>query len=324
MTARRMQHMPDLDQQAMSDATLRQETTGRNLATWQSPKNEDAGQPITVIEPKPESFLARMRSLWRYRGFYGFLFKEITMRRARGSLLGVWYLLLRPLMPAAALIFTFGTVTQMDTQSRVPYPVFFLSGYIPFYLFQSSMRYLPRSLTWSRSIMRRTYFPRLLVPLAGFGLPLIEAAVLWVAFIVIVALTWFRGEPFPLQLGWHTLWLIPCLLMSMVFALAFGLVFSIVALFFRDVIFSLRVFTMMALLLTPVAYPVTFVPDTYRWALYLINPMAQVVLVSRWALTGDGHLELGFVLLSFGSVLVALLVGLVFFLRAEAHLGDQM
>jgi hypothetical protein len=46
--------------------------------------------------------------------------------------------------------------------------------------------------------------------------------------------------------------------------------------------------------------------------------------VSRWALTGDGRLELGFVLLSFGSVLVALLVGLVFFLRAEAHLGDQM
>jgi lipopolysaccharide transport system permease protein len=316
--------MPDLNQRAMSEATLPQEVAGKNPATWQGPDNEDARQPITVIEPKPESFLARMGSLWRYRGFYGFLIKEITLRRAQGSLLGIWFLLLRPLIPAAGLIFTFGAVTRMDTQSSVPYPVFFLSGYLPFHLFQSSMRYLPRSLTWSRSIMRRTYFPRLLVPLAGFGLPLIEAAVLWTAFIAILALGWWRGEPFPLQLGWHTLWLIPCLVMSLALALAFGLVFSVVALFFRDVIFSLRFFTMLTLLVTPVVYPVTFVPDAYRWALYAINPMAQVVLVSRWALTGDGRLELGFVLLSFGSVLVALLVGLVFFLRAEAHLGDQM
>ena len=64
--------------------------------------------PTLVIEARPESMVARLASLWRYRGFYGFLFEELTLRRARGTLLGVWGLLLahfavRGLMHEAAL-----------------------------------------------------------------------------------------------------------------------------------------------------------------------------------------------------------------------------
>jgi len=278
--------------------------------------------PVVVIEAQPETVIARLLSLWRFRGFYGFLFKELTMRRARGSMFGVWSLILRPLVPALGLIFAFGSVTPVET--GLPYPVFFLSGYIPWQLFQSSLRILPRALSWSRSIMRRTYFPRLLVPLAGFGLPLLEFFVLTTAFVVVVLLETFRGNGLPLQLGWQTLWLIPCLLGVLLFALAFGLVFGVIALFFRDAIFSLRYFVQVMLFLTPVLYPVTVVPEHYRWVLYALNPMAQIVLVSRWSLTGHGEFHLGFFLLSLGTVLVSIALGVIFFLRAEVQLGDQM
>jgi lipopolysaccharide transport system permease protein len=279
--------------------------------------------PSLVIEARPETMLARLASLWRYRGFFGFLFNELTLRKARGTLLGIWGLLLRPLIPAVILIYTFGSIRPLDTGTTVPYSVFFLSGYIPWRLFQSSLRYVPRSLTWSQSLMRRTYFPRLLVPLAGFGMTFIETGILIGAFVVVVAMTAWRGEPFPLHLGWHTIWLLPCLLAALLFSLAFGLVFSVVALFFRDVIFSLRLFSQVAMLATPILYPVSFVPEQYRWALYTLNPMAQIVMVSRWSLTGQGGLDLGFLMISFGTVLVALAASVVFFLRAEAHLGDQ-
>ena len=71
-------------------------------------------------------------------------------------------------------------------------------------------------------------------------------------------------------------------------------------------------------------YPVTFWPEAYRWVLYMINPMAQIVMVSRWALTGQGEFELGLPAAVVRHVLVVLAVGVVFFLRAEVHLGDQM
>jgi lipopolysaccharide transport system permease protein len=279
-------------------------------------------QPTIVIEAKPDTIPARLKALWQYRAFYGFLLKELTLRKARGTMLGFWWLIIRPIIPAAVLIFVGSSMPALDT--GIPYPIFFLSGYIPFLVFQSGLRYVPRSLRWAQSIMRRTYFPRLLVPLAGFGTTLIELGVMVAAFGILLAIGAWRGQPFPLELGWQTLWLLPCLLTAFLLALSVGMTFSVVALFFPDVIFSLRIFSMLAMLATPVMYPVRFVPEPYLWALYTFNPMAQVVLTSRWALTGQGVFELPYLLLSFGTTLVMLMAAVWFFLRAETHLGDQM
>jgi lipopolysaccharide transport system permease protein len=186
------------------------------------------------------------------------------------------------------------------------------------------MVYLPRTLQWTQGIMRKTYFPRLLVPLAGFGNTFIEIGVLAVAFAIVVAMTAWSEGSFPLNLGWHTLWVIPSLAAALLFALAVGLVVSVVALFFRDVIFSTRFFVQVVMFLTPVVYPATSVPEPYRSLMYVLNPMAQVVMTSRWALTGQGELQLGFVLVSYVTILVALAAGLLFFLRAERLLGDQL
>jgi len=284
---------------------------------------DSAPQPTIVIEARPDTVSARLRSLWHYRGFYGFLFQELTMRKGRGTLLGIWGIMLRPIIPAVGLIFAFGSVRPVDT-GGVPYAIFFLSGYIPWQMFQSALRYLPRSLGWSQSLMKRTYFPRLLVPLAGFGMTFIHFAILAVVFVVAVVMTMWRGEPFPLHLGWHTLWLVPGFIGILLFALSFGLVFSVVALFFRDVIFSLRFFAQIMMFLTPVIYPVTFIPEPYRWVVYVLNPMAQLVVVCRYALIGEGDVQLPFLLLSFAMILVALVGSVAFFLRAELHLGDQM
>ncbi len=293
--------------------------------TGANPRSEADGtpQPTIVIEARPETVSARLRSLWRYRGFYGFLFKELTTRRGRGTLLGMWGVVLRVMFPAIGLIFVFGSVRPVDT-GGVPYAVFFLAGFIPWRVFQSAVRWVPRSLGWSQSLMRRTYFPRLLVPLAGFGMTFIEFLILSAFFLGAVGMTMWRGEPFPLHIGWHTLWLVPCLIFTLLFALSFGLVFSVVALFFRDVIYSLGFFSQMMMFLTPVIYPVTFVPEAYRWVVYVLNPMAQLVIVSRYALLGEGVFQLPFLLLSFATILVTLAASLAFFLRAELFLGDQM
>jgi lipopolysaccharide transport system permease protein len=283
----------------------------------------DTSQPTIVIEARPDTVSARLRSLWRYRGFYGFLFNELTTRKGRGTLLGMWGVVLRVVLPAFGLIFAFGSVRPVDT-GGVPYGIFFLSGYIPWRVFQSALRYVPRSLGWSQGLMKRTYFPRLLVPLAGFGMTFIEFAILSAVFAGMVGLTMWHGDPFPLRLGWHTLWLVPCLAFTLLFSLSFGLVFSVVALFFRDVIYSLTFFSQMMMFLTPVIYPVTFVPEHYRWVLYVLNPMAQIVIVSRYAMLGEGDVHLPFLLLSFFTILATLVASVAFFLRAELFLGDQM
>lgn len=282
-------------------------------------------RPTVVIEARPETATGSMRALWRYRGFYSFLFKEIMMRRARGTLLGVWWLIIRPLVAAAGLVSAFMFVAPVATGHAAPYPIFFLSGYIPWRVFQATLTVVPRSLTWTRGIMQRTYFPRLLVPLAGLGPVVIEfVALVAVLGIAIGVATWSSEGGFPLRAGWPLLWLLPCLIGALLFAMAFGMVLSIVALFFRDVVFTIGWVAQLFMFATPVLYPVTFVAPEYRWVLYVLNPMVQIVTVSRWALTGEGEFDPFFVALAFGTIVAAFAAGVVFFLRAEMHLGDQL
>lgn len=299
----------------------------RELAqqTTASPAAAARAEPVTVIEARPDTVVARLRALWTYRAFFGFLFKEMTTRKSRGTLLGFWWLILRPLMTAGAMIFVFSSVRPEDAAGGgLSYLTFFLSGYVPWRLFQSGMINIPRTLGWSQSIMRRTYFPRLLVPLAGFGTTFIEFGVLTVAFVVVVTVASWGEAASPLRLGWHTLLLLPALVGALLFALAFGLVTSIVAMFFRDVIFSIRLFSMGMIFMTPVGFKMTIFPESYRWVIYALNPMAQIVETSRIALTGQGDIQVGFLLLAYGTILATLVAGVAFFLRAETHLGDQM
>jgi lipopolysaccharide transport system permease protein len=282
------------------------------------------GQATIIIEARPDTALASLRALWRYRGFYGFLFKEVMMRKARGTLLGFWWLILRPVLTAGGLLFAFMHVAPVETGQDVPYPVFFLSGFIPWRLFQGTVTMLPRSFSWTRGIMQRTYFPRILVPLAGFGPVLVEVLALAVVFVAVVAAAAWKGEPSPVDLRLATLWLLPALLGALALAVSIGMVLGVVALFFRDVIYSVGFFVQIVMLATPVLYPVTFVSEQYRWIVYALNPLAQIVILARWALTGQGEFEPFFVALSFGTIALICVACVTFFLRAEVHLGDQL
>ena len=118
--------------------------------------------------------------------------------------------------------------------------------------------------------------------------------------------------------------MLPCFFCALGFGVALGMFASVVALFFRDLVFSISYFAQMFMFLTPVIYPVSFIPESYRWLLYTFNPMAKLVEVSRWALTGQGEFDHFFFMLSVGTTLAMFLASVVFFLRAEIYLADQI
>jgi lipopolysaccharide transport system permease protein len=117
--------------------------------------------------------------------------------------------------------------------------------------------------------------------------------------------------------------LIPAVIGALMFALTVGMPTAVIALFFRDVRYAIRSFAGVFMFLTPVVYPVTFIPEQYRWAMYAFNPMAAIVELSRWALIG-GVLNTGYLALSFATNTILFILSVVFFLRAEAYLGDQL
>ena len=282
-----------------------------------------AQSTMIVIEARPRTLAARFRALWQYRAFYPFLFQEISMKKFRGTALGFWWLILRPLIPAAISVVVFTHMVRMESHG-LPYAIFFLSGFVTWNVFQSVLVFMPRTLMWMQGMMRRAYFPKLLVPLASIGPPLIELGVMLSLLAATVAYFTITGSEPPLHYGWPMLWFPTCLMLTLLFSFAIGMVMSVAALFFRDVVYSVAYFTQLVMFITPVIYPVTFVPEAYRWILYTLNPMAQVVEVSRWSLTGIGDFRPAFLLLAAGTILVSFVLSIAFFLRAEAYLADEM
>lgn len=280
-----------------------------------------ATERVTVIETPSPSVWGRLKAAWEFRRYYRVLLKDITLRQVRNTILGYWWLIIRPIVPIAILIVTFHYFVGIET-GTLPYPLFLLAGYVVWILFASTITFMARSLMWTRSLMRKMYLPKMIVPAASIGPPLIQAAIVAVAFII-VAIAYYVADGVPdITLAWRMLVVIPCLALALLLAMTIGSIIAIIALLARDIIFSIGWIVQFAMFVTPVVYPVASAPPEVQWAFYVFNPMTGVVETARWALTGFGAFEpLWFAVTVVEIGLIAFLC-LTFFARAETYLSD--
>ena len=92
---------------------------------------------------------------------------------------------------------------------------------------------------------------------------------------------------------------------------------------YRDVTHLLTFGLQMWMFASPVVYPLSLVPQEWRW-LYLLNPMAVVVEGFRWSLTGQGEIAAIQVVWTFVWVTVLIVTGFLAFQRIEGSLSDVL
>lgn len=277
---------------------------------------------VTIIEARPQSLWARFAALFKHRAFLPFLAREIAMKKFRGTVLGFWWLVVRPLLPTAIAVFVFTQVVAMETP--VPYALFYLSGFLIWNSMAAAVVFMPRTLLWMSGIMRKTYFPRLLIPISAMGVTLIEFAVVSTVLLTAIAYFWISSGQLPLVLDLQTLWLVPAIGLGLAQGFAIGMVASVVALFFRDIVFTMGYVTQAWFFATPLLYPVTALPEHMQALFFALNPMTAPIDTARWALFRTGELQSMWLGVSAIETAIIVLLALTFFLRAETHLADAM
>jgi lipopolysaccharide transport system permease protein len=271
--------------------------------------------PVTVIEPTKGRILPRIRAVWAYRELlYFFVWRDIKVRYKQ-TLLGVAWAILQPLLAMVVFTVFFGRLAGIDQETGgVPYPVFVYAALLPWTYFANSLSECASSLVGAQHLVTRIYFPRLLLPLSGTLSGLVDLAI---AFFVLIGMNVWYG----IELTWGLAFLPVFVLLAMLTALGVGLWLAALNVKYRDVQYTLPFLTQLWLFITPVAYPVSIVPEGVRW-LYGLNPMVGVVEGFRWALTGTTTPEWGAIAAS-GLVMMALLVsGIAYFSRAERTFAD--
>ena len=275
--------------------------------------------PVTVIEPSRGWVAMRLDELWEHRELlYFFVWRDVKVRYKQTALGAAWAVL-QPLLTMLIFTIFFGQMAGIGSEG-LPYPIFSYAGLLPWTFFSQGLGQASNSLVGSASLLKKVYFPRLIVPLSSVLGGLVDFAV---AFVVLIGMMfWYGVKPGPGIL------LLPLLLLlAAASALGAGLFLSAVNVEFRDVRYVMPFFIQLLLFVTPVIYPASKVTEKLEemglpgW-LYGLNPMAGVIQGFRWALLGSGMSP--WPLLAAGTmVTVVLLVGgLLYFRRMERTFAD--
>ncbi len=273
--------------------------------------------PETVIEPQTGWNRFGFKEIWAYRELLYFMVWRDVKVRYKQTALGVAWIILQPLISMVIFTVLFGYLLKVPS-SGVPYPVFVYTGLLPWNYFANSLNRSSTSIVNNSNLITKVYFPRMVIPFSGILGGLVDFSI---SFLILLGLmVVYKFYPTP-----NIIMLPAFMLLAMGTALGFGLWLSALNVRYRDINHLVPFIIQIWMYITPVIYPITIIPEQFRFILAL-NPMTGVVEGFRWALLGEQLTDAqppG--TLFFVSILITLIVlvsGAIFFRRTEHTFAD--
>jgi len=188
--------------------------------------------------------------LIRYRELFGNLFRRDVQAKYRGSLLGVAWTLANPVLLMAVYLLVFSVLWKTPFGNEGHYALFLLVGLSAWIFFATSVQAASRSMLDNANLIRKTRFPRQLVPLSVVGAHLVSFGVMFVVLLVLN----FALLPRVRATEWLAIPLAACLVL-----IVCGLAVAVASLnvLFRDVEFIVAALLLPWFFLTPVLYPLS-------------------------------------------------------------------
>jgi lipopolysaccharide transport system permease protein len=245
------------------------------------------------------------------------LLMNLTKREVRGrysqSLFGVGWAIAQPLAAMAVFTLVFSRLGRMPS-GGVPYPIFAYAALVPWFFFSNSVSSGTVSLITYRDIVTKTYFPREIVPLAQVCSRLIDFAAAAALFGLLM--TYYR-----IGLGPWGLLAPAFFLLLILFTISVTLLTSALNVFYRDVNPIVQIGLQLWLYLTPVAYPLSAVPESFR-PLFVLNPLSGIVEGFRASIVFDRAPDWTLAANSSGMIAVVLVTAFVAFKRMDKYFAD--
>jgi lipopolysaccharide transport system permease protein len=269
--------------------------------------------PVLHIAPSKGWVSLKLREVWEYRELLYFLIWRDIKVRYKQTFLGATWALLQPFLTMVIFSLFFGRLAKIGSDG-VPYPIFCFTALVPWTFFTNGLNNGSASLVGSANLIRKIFFPRLIIPVATVLAGIVDFAL---AFVVLIAMmVYYRVQPTV-----NALWLPLFLLLALVTSLGVGLWLSALYVKFRDVRYLLPFITQVWLFATPIAYPSSLLPKPWR-TVYGLNPMVGVVEGFRWALLGAGDAPGGTIAVSSLVAITVLITGTYYYRSMEKIFAD--
>lgn len=265
-----------------------------------------------IVKPRSGWQPIDWREAFLHRELLGFLVWRDIKIRYRQTLLGGLWAVLQPLIAMLIFTFVFNRLAGVKSDGP-PYPLFAFAGLAPWIFFSNSLSASSNSLVANQQLVAKIYFPRVFIPIGAVLALLVDLGFsLLLLFGLMLKYHW--------TLTWDALLLPVFVLAALLSASGLGLIFSALNVSFRDVKYAVPFIIQMGLFMTPVIYPVTYLPARLR-PLLALNPMTGVVMGFRSALLGSA-MDVKVFWISMLVSAALFIVGLLIFRRMESRFAD--
>lgn len=234
-----------------------------------------------------------LAEMMKYKELLYFLVHKELRVKYRNSFFGFFWSLLEPLGLMVIYTVVFSYILGVDGRGGITierYPLFILSGLIPWTFFNNAIRGGTRALSSNASLIKKVYFPREIFPTTILLSNLVN---FFPAFGLVIVAALAVGH----TIYWDMLLLLPFfILVQSVFTMACILLVSILNVYYRDVEFISNLVLRAWMYMCPIIYPIQFVMQSDNELvrqladLYLLNPMAVIISLYHSILYGDSHM----------------------------------
>ena len=263
----------------------------------------DANEPLRATT---------LRELWRYRDlFYFLVWRDIKVRYKQASMGALWAII-QPFGMMLVFAIFFGMFIGVPTDG-MPHTFFFYCGLMPWVFFSSAVSAGSVSLINSSNLITKVYFPRVIVPAASVGALFVD---LVITCAILLGLGLYYG------IYWSSVVLMFPVMLGLTVMLALDLAIWLAALTvkYRDIRHALPFVLQLWMFATPIIYPVSVIPEKWRWLMYL-NPLTGIIEGIRSSLTGRAF---NWTAIAFSAVITLLTIPLAIkaFQRIEKSFAD--
>lgn len=275
------------------------------------------------IGPNRSWFAIEWRELWEYRDLLWLMTRRDLVSKYKQTILGPLWFIVQPVLTTVVFTIIFGRVARIPTDGFPPF-LFYLCGMLSWSYFATNMNATASTFTSNAHLFGKVYFPRLIIPLAtsfsnlaAFAVQLITFAGFWIYFKFAMS----AGSSFSLTPALIFLPLVIAYLITL--SLGVSLWMSAMSAKYRDFAHLMAFLTQLWMYATPIVYPLSIVPDRWRWLMEL-NPMTVATEWFRLAFLGQGEISAQGIMISLAMTLILFVSGVMIFQKTARTFIDTV
>ena len=211
-----------------------------------------------------------LKELYRYREMLKNLVKKDLKTRYKGSVLGFFWTFINPLLQLIIYTIIFSTIMRINIDK---FYMFLFVGLIPWIFFQNSLVMGAGTIMANKNLVKKIYFPRVVLPLSVVTSGLIN---LLFTFIIVILGLMVSG----IGITGSIIYLPLIILVEYLLALGLTFIISALNVYFRDLEHILYALIMGWFYFTPIIYPLKMIPDKYL-KYFFLNPMTPIIIAFK-------------------------------------------